>query len=122
MNFKNWIIKVSLTGLAILSATYLLPGVEIDDYRLAWVVAILLSILNALVRPLLVFLTFPITIFTLGFFLLVINGAIILMVDEILDGFQVRSLAWAIFLSILVSLFTYILEQINQSGKKDDER
>jgi putative membrane protein len=121
MLFRNWIIKVSLSGLAILFATYILPGVNIDDFRLAWVIAFFLSALNTLVRPVLILLTFPITIFTMGLFLLVINGSIILLIDYFLEGFQVSSLAWAIILSILVSLFTYILSQFNNQGSKKDE-
>lgn len=121
MSFKNWIIKVSLAGLAILLATEILGGVHIDDYRLSWIIAVLLSILNAFVRPLLVILTLPVTIFSLGLFLLVINGGIIILIDSILDGFQVDSLGWAIILSILISLFTYILEQLVREKKHRNE-
>ena len=121
MSFKNWIIKVSLAGLAILLATEILGDVHIDDYRLSWIIAVLLSILNAFVRPLLVILTLPVTIFSLGLFLLVINGGIIILIDSILDGFQVDSLGWAIILSILISLFTYILEQLVREKKHRNE-
>jgi putative membrane protein len=120
MDFKNWIIKVALTGLAVLGATYVLPGVSIDDYRVAWVVAILLSVLNAFVRPLLIILTLPITLFSLGLFLLVINGLIVWLVDEWVSGFEIKSLGWAILMSVVVSIFTFILEQINNPRRRDD--
>ncbi len=114
---------MSLTGLAILAATYVLPGVSIDDYRVAWVAALLLSVLNAIVRPLLIILTLPITIFTLGLFLLVINGFLILLAAEWIQGFHIRSFGWAIAMSLVVSLFTFILEQISNkpSRNKNDE-
>ncbi len=113
MDFKKWIVRVSLTGLAILAAAYVLPGVRIDDYGAAWVAALLLSVLNAFVRPLLIILTLPITVFSLGLFLLVINGFMILLAAEWIEGFHVRSLGWAVLMSLVVSLFTFILEQIS---------
>ncbi len=122
MNFRNWIIRVFLSGLAILLATKVLGGVHVEDYRVAWVVAVLLSLLNSLVRPILILLTLPVTIFTLGIFLLFINGFIILLVDEILDGFMVDSIGWAIAFSILISLFTYLLESFLGTREKKDGR
>jgi putative membrane protein len=122
MNFRNWIIRVTLSGLAILIATKILGGVQVDDYRVAWVIAILLSVLNSLVRPILVLLTLPITILTLGIFLLFINGFIILLIDDILDGFTVDSIGWAIAFSILISLFTYLLESFLGTREKNDGR
>lgn len=122
MNFRNWIIRVFLSGLAILLATKVLDGVHVEDYRVAWVVAVLLSMLNSFVRPILILLTLPVTIFTLGIFLLFINGFIILLIDEILDGFSVDSIGWAIGFSILISLFTYLLESFLGTSEKKNGR
>ncbi|MCB0820187.1 MAG: phage holin family protein [Bacteroidetes bacterium] len=120
MDFKRWIVKVALTGLAVLGAAYLLPGVDIDDYRVAWVAALLLSVLNAFVRPLLIILTLPITIFTLGLFLLAINGFMFMLAADWIDGFHIRSMGWAMLMSVLVSVFTFILEQINNPSDRHD--
>jgi putative membrane protein len=122
MNVRNWIIRVTLSGIAILLATRVLGGVQADDYRVAWVIAVLLSVLNSFVRPILVVLTLPITLLTLGIFLLFINGFIILLIDDILDGFAVDSIGWAIALSILISLFTYLLESVFGTREKRDDR
>jgi len=122
MKFRYWVVKVFLSGVAILLATNILSGVHVDDYRVAWVVAVLLSLLNSLVRPILILLTLPVTVFTLGIFLLFINGFIILLVDEILDGFTVDSIGWAIGFSILISLFTFLLESFLGTREKKNGR
>ena len=72
----NWFLKVLLTAVAVLILAYVLPGVEVASYFSAIIVAIVLAILRLLVKPILVVLTFPITLITLGLFLLIINAII----------------------------------------------
>jgi putative membrane protein len=101
----KFIIRFLLSGLAVLLTAYLLPGVTVENYGYALLVAVVLSLVNAIVKPVLVFLTIPITIVTLGLFLLVINAVLILLVDYFIDGFAVTNFWWALAFSLILSLF-----------------
>lgn len=106
------ILRLLLNALAVVILSYVLPGVGVDSMLTAIIVAIVLSVLNFLVKPILVILTLPITILTLGLFLLVINAIIILMTSNLIDGFQVTSFWWAIIFSLLLSFLQAILHSI----------
>lgn len=106
------ILKILLTGVAAFLAAYLLPGVQLDGYGAALILAIVLALLNAVVRPILVLLTIPVTILTLGLFLLVINALIILLADYLLGSFQVDGFLWALIFSLVLSVFEAILDMI----------
>lgn len=114
----NLIIKLLLNALAVFILAYFLPGVELsgDKFLTAILVAIVLSLLNLLVKPILVILTLPITIVTLGLFLLIINALIILLVDRLVAGFSVSSIWVALLFSVLLS----VLESIFYSLLKED--
>ena len=114
----NWIIRLLLNGLAVVLAAYLLPGVSVNDYGTALVVALILAIVNVLVKPILVILTIPITILTLGLFLLVINAALILFVDNLVDGFHVENFWWALLFSLIMSIFNSLFSDL--AGKKKE--
>lgn len=103
------IIRFLLSGLAVLLTGYLLPGVHVEHFGYALLVALVLSIVNVFVKPLLVILTIPITILTLGLFLLVINALLIMLVDALIPGFQVNGFWWALAFSLILSLFNGIL-------------
>lgn len=108
----NAIIRFLLSGLAVLLTAYLLPGVNVTHYGYALLVAIVLSIANLIVKPILVFLTIPITIVTLGLFLLVINALIILLVDYLITpGFDVHGFWWALAFSLILSLFNGLFSE-----------
>ena len=85
----NIIVRLLLSGVAVMLTAYLLPGAHVQDYWAALLVAVLISLSNVIVKPVLIIFTIPITILTLGLFLLVINAVIILMVDYFVDGFYV---------------------------------
>lgn len=106
----GFIIKLILTGIAAAVAAYLLPGVVIDGIGNAILLALVLAILNAILRPILVVLTIPVTLLTLGLFLLVINALIILIADYILDGFRVDGFFWALIFSLIMSVVTSIID------------
>lgn len=112
----NFIIKLILSAVAVLLTAYLLPGVSITDFWVALVVAALLAILNATLKPILVLLTIPITMVTLGLFLLVINALIILAIDVMIDDFVVRGFWWALLFSVVLSLIVSIFDTL--SGRK----
>jgi putative membrane protein len=104
--------KILVTAVAALIAAWILPGVTINSGVTAILVAFVLALLNGFVKPLLILLTIPITIITLGLFLLVINIVIIRLAAEIVPGFHVRGAWSALWFSLLLSLVTSIIEGI----------
>ncbi|WP_436516171.1 phage holin family protein [Ekhidna sp. To15] len=114
----NILVKILLSSVAVIIASYLLPGVYVDGFVTAVIIAVLLSLLNVTVKPLLILLTIPLTIFTLGLFLLVINALIILMADSIVPGFEVQSFWWALIFSLLLSLINSLLSDLSKENQK----
>jgi putative membrane protein len=98
------ILRFLLSGVAVLLTSYLLPGVHVEHFGYALLVAAVLAIVNFLVKPILVILTIPITILTLGLFLLVINALMILLVDSLTPGFTVNGFWWALAFSLILSI------------------
>ena len=111
------IIKLLLNALAVIILAYLLPGVGVDSMVTAIIVAIVLSVLNFLVKPILIVLTLPITLVTLGLFLLVINAIIILIAAHFIPGFEVTNIWWAIIFSLLLSFLQSVLHSILKEDK-----
>lgn len=101
----NLVIRFLLSGVAVMLTAYLLPGVHVTDYWAALLVAVLVSFSNMFIRPIFIVLTIPITLITLGLFLLVINALIILGVDYFVGDFQVDGFWWALGFSLILSLF-----------------
>tara|TARA_R110002167_G_scaffold51427_1_gene148850 strand:+ start:1166 stop:1510 length:345 start_codon:yes stop_codon:yes gene_type:complete len=106
------ILRVLLSALAVVILSKILPHVSVDSYMTAIIVAVVLSLLNFLVKPILVVLTLPVTILTFGLFLLVINAIIILLADYFIDGFNVDGIWWALLFSLLLSFLQSILFSI----------
>ncbi|MBS1566478.1 MAG: phage holin family protein [Bacteroidetes bacterium] len=112
---KNFLAKTLITAAAIILSSYVLKaGVKVDRFRTALVLALVLSLLNFFVKPLLIIVTLPVTIVTLGLFLFIINAIIIILASHLVTGFHVESLGWALVFSLLLSLFTYLLESVIQ--------
>jgi len=111
------IIRILLTAAAVMVLSYVLPGVSVASYWAAVIVAVVLGLLRLVVKPILVVLTFPITVLTLGLFLLVINAVIILMADYFIDGFAVKNFWWAIIFSLLLSFLQSIFHSILKDKK-----
>lgn len=105
----GFIFRILVTGIIVVLLSYLLPGVAVANYYTAILVAVVLVILNLIVKPILVLFTLPITILTLGLFLLVINAIIILMADSFIGGFHVSSFWVALLFSLLLSFFQSLL-------------
>jgi putative membrane protein len=112
------LIRFLLNGLAVLITAYLLPGVYVADYWTALIVALVLSIANIVVKPILVILTIPITVLTLGLFLLVINALIILLADYFVKGFHVEGFWYALLFSIILSIFNSLFSDITKDDNK----
>ena len=105
----NFIVKVLLSSFSIMVASWLLNGVMIKDYFTAVLVSFVLALLNMIVKPILVIFTIPITIFTFGLFLLVINALIALIADSIIPGFALASFWTALWFSLIVSVINYFI-------------
>lgn len=104
----NWLIQ----ALAILVTAYLLPGVHIEGFMTALVVAVVLGIINALIKPILIIFTLPINILTLGLFTFVINALIILLAAGLVSGFKVDGFWWALLFSIILSVVNSFLHKV----------
>lgn len=112
MDLLQIIISILITAVAVFITAKILPGVTVSGFGSSILVAILLGIVNAIVKPILVFLTIPITIVTLGLFLLVINALMIMLVDALLSGFKVKNFGWALIFSIILSILNSFLQWI----------
>ena len=115
---KNFLIKTLIVAAAVVLASYMLPGVAVDRFTTALLVALVLSLLNFFVKPILILLTLPVTIITLGLFLFIVNAIIIVLAGKLVAGFRVDSVGWALLFSLLLSFFTYILEVIIEPDYK----
>lgn len=109
----NFVVKLFLNAIAVVITAYILPGVHLENFGYAVLLAAVLSLLNVSLKPLLIFLTIPATIFSLGLFLLVINAVIILVADWIIpNGFNVDGFWWALLFSILLSFINGVFERL----------
>jgi putative membrane protein len=97
---------------AILVAAYVLPGIKVYDLKTAVIAAAVLGLINAFVRPVLVFLTLPITVITLGLFLLVLNALLLLLTAKLVSGLRIDSFWWAIAGSIVISIVTWAADHL----------
>jgi putative membrane protein len=113
----NGIIRFFLSGVGVILTAYLLPGVHVTDYWTALLAAVLITLANIFVKPILVVFTIPITVVTLGLFLLVINALMVLLVDHFVDGFQVDGFWWALAFSVILSVFNSLFTDLTKSKK-----
>lgn len=109
------IARVLLTAITLILVAYLVPGVFIDGIYTAIIVAVVLGLLNLIVRPILIILTLPITILTFGLFAFVINAAIFLFVASFVDGFAVDGFLPALVGSLLVTVVSTIAHSLLKS-------
>ncbi|MFB3816231.1 MAG: phage holin family protein [Candidatus Methylomirabilales bacterium] len=110
----GFLIRWLATALAIGVAAYLVPGIQVDGAGAAIVAALLLGLVNTVLRPILILLTLPITILTFGLFALVVNGAMLALVAAVVEGVRVAGFLSAVVGALLVSLvatiFTWVLK------------
>lgn len=99
----NLVVRLLVNALIVFALAWALPGIHIGTFWTALLVAVILGLLNAFVRPLLIILTIPVTIITLGLFIFVINALIVLLTDAIVGGFVVDGFWWALLFSILMA-------------------
>ncbi len=106
----HFLAKLAIQSISIFLAAALLPGVHVSSYLTAIWIAIVIGILNVFLRPLLIIFTIPITMFTFGLFLLVINAVIIILAASMISGFDIDGFWWAFLLSLIISLLNYLME------------
>ena len=112
----KFFLKILITTVNAFILAHILPGISVNgDIFIALMVAVLLAILDATVKPLLIILTFPVTILTLGLFLFVINALMVLLAAKLVDGITVDGFWWALLFSLLLSFISSLLF----SGKKE---
>lgn len=105
---NGFLLRLAISAFGLWVASKLVPGVQINDgWTLVWA-ALLLGIVNALVRPIALLITLPLTLLTLGLFILVINAAMISLVAAMLDGFQLSGFGAALFGALVVSITSWL--------------
>lgn len=109
----NWIVAT----VAVIVSAYLLPGVQISNLFAAFVAAVVLGVINAFVRPVLLVLTLPINIVTLGLFTFVLNALLIMLAGALVPGFAVESFWWALAFSIVLALVNAVLGSMRGDKK-----
>jgi putative membrane protein len=114
----NLIYRLLLNALGLLLISEFVTGIQIDGFYAAVIAAIVLGVLNTIVRPVLFILTLPITILTLGLFTFVLNAAIFLFAASFLEGFEVASFWFALLGSVLMSLVSTVVSRFVASASK----
>lgn len=118
----KFIMRIIVTSIIAFGLSRILSGIHVADFWTAIALAVVLAVLNAIVKPVLIILTFPITLVTFGLFLFVINAAIILLADKLLDGFSVDGFWWALLFSLLLSVVTSVLYKEEDTNKNRSSR
>ncbi|MCT4622621.1 MAG: phage holin family protein [Schleiferiaceae bacterium] len=111
-NSPGLIMRLVVNTLSVFATAWLLKGIHVEDFKAALIVAIVLAILNVTLKPFLIIITLPLTIFTLGFFLLVINAIVVLLAQNWIDGFYVDGWLWAILFSLIMSFINSVLYKL----------
>ncbi|MES2437401.1 MAG: phage holin family protein [Patescibacteria group bacterium] len=106
--FLQWLVS----ALAVLITAYLLPGVTLSGFGAALIVAVILGVLNIFIRPILLILTLPINILTLGLFTFVVNALIIMLASGVSPGFYVVNFWWALIFSVVLSLVNSLFDRM----------
>jgi putative membrane protein len=114
---KGLFIRWLILTLAIMAAAYVLDGIEVPGFFSAFFAAAILGILNALLRPILLLITLPLNILTLGLFTFVINALMLMMVSGVSGSFQVHGFWWAVVGSLIISAVSWLLTSlVNDKG------
>ena len=112
------LLKLIFNVLIVLGCTYLFPFVDVTDMRSAVLFVVVMGLLNIFIKPLLTLLTIPITVFTLGFFLLIVNAVIVMMADYMIDGFHIDSFWHSFLFGLVLSLSNTVFESFTKKKKE----
>lgn len=111
-----------LRAMAIAITAYIMPGIVLKSFFVALVVAVMLGLFNTILKPILIILTLPINILTLGLFTLVINAGLIMLTSNVVAGFHVENFWWALLFSLILSLVNAILHSLEPSKNHHHSR
>jgi putative membrane protein len=114
----RFLIRIIVIAAVSFGLAHVLSGIHIDTFWTAIVFAVVLAILNIFIRPLIVLLTLPVTILTLGLFLFVINALVVLIASKLVNGIAVAGFGWALLFSLILSLVTSVLERELEREKR----
>jgi putative membrane protein len=112
MNYLSWMNLCYLTAVSLLITAQIVPGIEVKNFTVALIAAVALGLINAIIRPLLILFTLPLTILTLGLFIFVVNAISFSLASYFISGFEVKSFFAALFGSIVVSIVSGVLNSI----------
>jgi len=114
-----WLIRLIVTTLSVFFTAWILgDAVALDGFGAAIIVALVLALLNLTIKPLLILLTLPATLLTMGLFLLVINALVVELADELVAGFTVRNFWWSLLFSLLMSFISSLLLQLGDDSSR----
>ena len=111
------LMKIVFSSIIVMLLSHFIKGVYVENFTTSIIVAIVLGLLNIFVKPLLILFTLPVTVFTLGLFLLVINAILILLCAKIVGGFRVDSFFTALIFSIVLSLLQSVMYRFIKDEK-----
>jgi putative membrane protein len=115
----NFLLKIVVIAAISFGLAHVLKGVHVDDFWTALVFAVVLAVLNVFAKPLLIILTLPVTLVTLGLFLFVINAIIVLLASKFVEGFRIENFWWGLLFSLLLSLIMSVIDkQIDRDRKR----
>lgn len=107
-----WIVRLLINAIVIVLIANFVPGVSVDSYGTAILVAIILALINVVIKPIVMFLSLPIRILTLGLFTLIINTALLALTAYLVNGFEISSFISALIASIIISIVSSILNMV----------
>ena len=111
----GFLVQWVVSGLAIIITAYLLPGVAVAGFLAALVTALVLGLINAIIRPILILLTLPLNILTLGLFTLVINALLIMLAAAVVPGFAVQGFWWALLFGVVLAVVNFALSPLTNA-------
>ncbi len=109
------LINLLIYSVAVYATAQVLPGVTLSNFSTAIVVTIILGLVNTFLKPIFLLLTLPVSIVTLGLFTFVINALMVIIVDMLISGFEVRDFWWALIFSLVLSLVTSVLFSLTKA-------
>lgn len=115
----NFLLKIVIIAAVSYGLAHVLNGVHVTDFWTAIIFAVVLAVLNVFAKPLLILLTLPVTLITLGLFLFVINALIVLLASKFVEGFSIDSFWWGLLFSLLLSLIMSVIDkQVDKEKRK----
>ena len=114
----RFLIRIIVIAAVSFGLAHMLDGIRIDTFWTAIVFAVVLAILNIFIKPLLIILTLPVTILTLGLFLFVINALVVLLASRFVDGISIAGFGWALLFSLIFSIITSVLNRELEKNKR----